>query len=55
MECVYPSVVHHGTFEDFLRLKEHLAFVGYKNAGDPGLRSYRVSIRRWWERGMRSQ
>jgi hypothetical protein len=35
MECVYPSVVRHGTFGDPLRLREHLAFVGDKNAGDP--------------------
>ena len=37
MECVYPSVARHGTFGDLLRLKEHLAFVGDKNAGDPVL------------------
>ena len=35
MECVYPSFVRRGTFGDFLRLKEHLAFVGDKNAGGP--------------------
>ena len=37
MECVYPSFVRRGTFGDFLRLKEHLAFVGDKNAGGPVL------------------
>jgi hypothetical protein len=37
MECLYPSVVRHGTFGDPLHLKEHLAFVGDKNAGEPGL------------------
>jgi len=35
MECVYPSVARHGTFEDPLRSKEHLAFVDDKNADDP--------------------
>jgi len=32
--CVYPSFVRYGNFWDPLRLKEHLAFVGDKNAGD---------------------
>ena len=42
MECVYPFFVRRGTFGDFLRLKEHLAFVGDKNGGDPVLTAQEV-------------
>ena len=42
MESVYPSFVRRGTFGDPLRLKEHLTFVGDKNAGDPVLTAQEV-------------
>ena len=35
MGCMYPPFVRCGTFGDHLHLREHLAFVGDKNAGDP--------------------
>lgn len=44
MECVYPSFVCRGTFGDFLRLKEHLAFVADKNTGDPVLTAPEVLL-----------
>ena len=42
MGCLYPSFVRCGNFVDPLRLKEHLAFVGDKNAGDPVLTAQEV-------------
>jgi hypothetical protein len=42
MGCMYPSFVRCGTSGDPLHLKEHLAFVGDKNAGDPVLAAQEV-------------
>ena len=42
MECMYLSFVRRGTFGDPLRLKEHLAFVGDKTAGEPVLTAQEV-------------